>query len=1110
MRRPRLGASGIVVAVAVAGLAAVIAFLAAEGRANADQWSSSFSFVLAYVCLAATVVGWVANRAESPASAAEVADSLRTTVRRQWCDEAQARDLQSPRPLRLRWHPTRRPVVAATRSARSRDAPSGELLQDDDDARPAAVALAETITARHSRQFVILGRKGGGKTTLAMLYVLAATESASPGHPVPVMLSVAGWDPDNPIEDWVESRIVEDYPAFGATRTRPTLRALIRDGGVTAVLDGLDEIPAALLPEALRKLDRAAGAGMRSLVTCRIGEFQAAVDEAGVLSHAEVVEIEPITVEDAAYFLTQREVAESQRWAPVLAEMRDRPGSAVATSLDTPLMVSLARQVFESPGSRPVELTDLGSAAEIQRRLLDRFLPSVYGGKRPAARAARHLSFLSHHLREVVRDPNLRWWELSRAVPSAVLTAGIVLVSTTTFFLLGVILAAVDRDGFSTFGERLTTWGGGGAAIGGVLGICAGLHAGRISRARRRPGLARSVAGDLGTMVFLLCLAGAAAGTLLMIDYYTSRPAAYVLSSQIRDVFDYWFGRPRGRLEFGLSVLVLVGVVTLTNGLGFGLGGAPRRAAPRGRTVLPSLVFGLGVGSLFGLIITVVYWSAGDQSLTAWPGVVSAAGFGIPVALGRWLNAPGETGRAPSPESVLVADRAALVVSAVVVAGSVQFVALPLLVLWAPIDITMAWLITSCCAVAVFVVVLLGSGASWVSYTAARLWLALRGRLPWRLFRFLAHARDAGVLRQAGPAFQIRHDLIRDHLADQWPVRARPAERRRSSGWARRHRRVVIAGIALVMATLFPAAVAFVEAHPPVPAAVYDAGGLSGDVTALAVGSDGGALAAAGIDYGATGVSWSLMRWEPGSRRGLLRGGTTAELIRDLRIDPTGVVASADIGGYVIYDERGRRRSPFSPRIDGVDFTADKIITGDEHGELQAWPVEDDGPPVALRHVGDVTDLSVSAEADVVATASGSGVRVWNLRTGSVRILAAAPQSIPSIDLSADGATLAVVDVDGDAAVWRLGEGGYQQIRSFPGEGYGSVVSPDGGLLATRPDDGGLRLRDTATGRVVAALPRTACVVSAVAFDRSGSRLATGCGREVKVWSVPDLIASQG
>lgn len=55
--------------------------------------------------------------------------------------------------------------------------------------------------------------------------------------------------------------------------------------------------------------------------------------------------------------------------------------------------------------------------------------------------------------------------------------------------------------------------------------------------------------------------------------------------------------------------------------------------------------------------------------------------------------------------------------------------------------------------------------ATWTRYTAARVILTLRGRLPWRIMAFLRDADDRGVLRQVGAVYQFRHGRLRDRLA---------------------------------------------------------------------------------------------------------------------------------------------------------------------------------------------------------------------------------------------------------------------------------------------------------------------------------------------------------
>jgi hypothetical protein len=78
--------------------------------------------------------------------------------------------------------------------------------------------------------------------------------------------------------------------------------------------------------------------------------------------------------------------------------------------------------------------------------------------------------------------------------------------------------------------------------------------------------------------------------------------------------------------------------------------------------------------------------------------------------------------------------------------------------------------------------------AAWPAYMRARLRLALRHRLPWNLMGFLDDAHQRGILRQAGPVYQFRHNTLQIQLATLYtepPLRT----------WQRRLRRLWKAGI---------------------------------------------------------------------------------------------------------------------------------------------------------------------------------------------------------------------------------------------------------------------------------------------------------------------------
>jgi hypothetical protein len=70
---------------------------------------------------------------------------------------------------------------------------------------------------------------------------------------------------------------------------------------------------------------------------------------------------------------------------------------------------------------------------------------------------------------------------------------------------------------------------------------------------------------------------------------------------------------------------------------------------------------------------------------------------------------------------------------------------------------------------------LTGGSRAWLCCVVAARWLAVTGRLPWRLMDFLDDAYRLGLLRTVGPAYQFRHAELQDHLASPRSAHERDA-----------------------------------------------------------------------------------------------------------------------------------------------------------------------------------------------------------------------------------------------------------------------------------------------------------------------------------------------
>lgn len=1067
---------------------------------------------------------------------------LRAKVAAQWRHEVGVRGLHQPRPVRLRWRSTSRPVEVSS----PREPLRGALGHDVTDRLPVAHELVDAFGTDSRQQLVVLGAPGAGKTTLAILYTLAVAENKD--HPVPILLSIAGWrpwDPNDaigePIETWVTRRIADDHPELAVDAD--VLRQLWAGKRLLPVLDGLDEMPQPLLAHALADLDRSAGAGLDMVLTCRTAEYEGGCAAGNVLAHAAVVDIEPVAVDDAAVYLTQRETAHSRRWNGVVELMRREPDGPVATALSTPLMISLVRQIYRDPASDPTEVTRFATSDAIGQHLLAHFLPSVYPRERERVRSTRWLSFLAHHLRDRVADPNYEWWRLHRSVPAAVIAIMIIVFAT----VLGAVLTptvAVILGTSKGFGELVLP----GSIIGVVVGVVAAPRSIPTATAGGRtsgPGLPRTiVTGVVRDIRILLTAASAIGVAALTVGYLFARlPTIGAVFGVVGWVRELWSPDSDTSIPALLIVFIVLGVITVTNGLSALNGGLPQRSTPRLRLLAPSVAVGLAIGMAvafpfvpLGLLTPL---GLGD-GFGAWSLV--AGSVGVPIGLTRWLAAPAEHQASSSPQNLLRWDRRALLVTVTATAlvgalttglASLTFPAKdqpPIL----PISLIVGVVIGG--------VVLIGSGTSWLTYTLARLWLALIGRLPLRLNRFLRNAHAAGVLRQTGPAYQLRHDLLNDHLADLW--RPRPVATGSNTTRHRARRRRTWPSL-LVLAT------SLVALAGSIPAIYLDNAphvldGQVKDAWGMVLSLDGRTLAA--VDPSSRPPIVRVWDVPSGHLKRTLRPSPRVAAVAAIVLNGDGseltlltrsIVARPDAKAAFTtavwrwQTEQGRPMLPLpgaasqlnDPAEVGATFSPDgnAIAIARTDGTVQLWDLTaDHAAGQRIGPVGPATiaigSLAYSIDGRLLAVLVDDGsVAVVDLATRRVtRTLPAGTIRLAlhrlQFNVSTNGSTVAAVDDNGTAQMWSLDSGLLIKETGTGAANHRSVtLSSNGSTLASTSADGTIELRDLATDTVTGTLEPiedesdaySQMPVSLVFAPDGRSLAATTLGDSLRVWDTP-------
>lgn len=379
----------------------------------------------------------------------EVADQFAEAVREQWSREAQARRLNDPYPLPVAWRQadpslfaTWDSLVTAARTGAGWPAQEGPWISGPGGLAGEGRELADLLIRIPTGRLVVLGGPGAGKSVLMVRLVLDLLARRAPGGPVPVLVSVASWDPaGQEFREWLAMQLSATSPGLNAAvatdpvkRTR--IQALIDEGFLIPVLDGLDEMPDSVRGRAIAKINDSLQAGGRLVITCRTAAYRKAVrpnrGTGIVITAAAGVELLPVSPSVVVDYLRADAGGPTgaHRWDAVFRDVD--VNTALMEVFSSPLMVALTRVIYnprpgEAAGGLPSlkELDLLTTKEAIEAHLLDAFIPAAYRSG-PVSRRWRQwsigqseawLEVLASHLERTLDSTDLAWWQLARAIP---------------------------------------------------------------------------------------------------------------------------------------------------------------------------------------------------------------------------------------------------------------------------------------------------------------------------------------------------------------------------------------------------------------------------------------------------------------------------------------------------------------------------------------------------------------------------------------------------------------------------------------------------------------------------------------------------------------------
>lgn len=406
----------------------------------------------AVLTITVTAAAWLWGRAYPPKvrqlSLEQATDELAEELRRQWERAAAEQGLVVPAPIPIRWKRSTRGVggpvtetLDGTRQRPSRFAPLPGVpaITRDKLNTGTLYDLFHIYSGLSSGRLIILGDPGAGKSGAAILLLLEAlahraklTAEDRRRVPVPVLVTPQGWDPTaEPFSKWLATRLARDYALLQAPEYGEDAALRLIEGGYLAViLDGLDEMPQALHPDALCALDEQAT--FRLVVLSRSEDLVAAVKHAHArLRGAAAIELMAMDAEQEAHYLASCEVDPlPPRWQHLINHLRECCNGVLAQALNTPLTLTLVRDTY-GRGLRIDELIDgyihdstSGSKEVIEEHLLDHVVTAAYTTHRgrpivpfTVEQARRWLGKLARQMNEE-RTNNLTWWRIPDWAPA--------------------------------------------------------------------------------------------------------------------------------------------------------------------------------------------------------------------------------------------------------------------------------------------------------------------------------------------------------------------------------------------------------------------------------------------------------------------------------------------------------------------------------------------------------------------------------------------------------------------------------------------------------------------------------------------------------------------